>query len=240
MNGLAAFSLGFLSSAHCVGMCGGFAAMVGLSRRSTGDLVARQLLYSAGRVATYGFLGAVAGFGGQAFSQYRLGLVSVQQVFSILAGVAMLAVAAAALGLIPARAMNRLGIGSLFAPVFCHFFQGGGRWDVFVGGLINGFLPCGLVYAFLAQAVAAGTMAEGAAIMLAFGLGTMPAMLATGWGATLVSGPARARVFRVAACVMMLAGAVSIYRALPKGEGKSCCSHGEALATSINAEPLFK
>lgn len=232
MNAFAAFSLGLLSSAHCIGMCGGFAAMVGLSRRSTSDLVVRQLLYSSGRIATYSFLGALGGFAGAHFSALRTGFLPIQQVFSIVAGVVLIVVAAAVLGWIPRRIQSLPGVGSLLAPMFCHFFQAGNRWEVFLGGLANGFLPCGLVYAFLAQAVATGSLAGGISTMAAFGTGTVPVMVAVGGGASLASLSLRRRIFQIAACVMLVAGGATIYRAIPTDQGQICCSHDAVVAVS--------
>ena len=93
----------------------------------------------------------------------------------------------------------------------------------FVAGVANGFLPCGLVYAFLAMAVATQDVGRGAVVMIAFGLGTVPAMMAIGCGATLLSHTARLRVYRLAAVFVVIAGAATIYRAFPLGKPADCC-----------------
>jgi len=221
---LAVFVLAFLSSAHCIGMCGGFAAAIGATQQRVAPLLIRQLVYSVGRCLTYAFLGACAGFAGLYFSRFDNALVTAQQVFSILAGVVMVVVGGSVLGLFRWRRKQGPGvIGQLFAPMFRQLLNARGGLGYFVAGLANGFLPCGLVYAFLAIAVTTQHVGQGAVIMLAFGLGTVPAMLAIGCGANLLSHTARLRVYRLAACFVLIAGAATIYRAFPLGRRATCC-----------------
>jgi hypothetical protein len=214
MSELIAVSLmGFLSSAHCVGMCGGFAAAIGASDRAIMPVLARQLVYNLGRVFTYAFLGACGGFAGLYLSRFNSALITVQQLFSGAAGVTMLLVGVSLLGLraVPRARLERLT--SLFAPLFSHFLNA--RGGFFLAGLANGFLPCGLVYAFLALAVATGSVAEGMLTMTFFGAGTVPAMVLIGLGSALLNRTVRLRVMRLAACFIIIAGAVTITRAFP-------------------------
>jgi sulfite exporter TauE/SafE len=84
--------------------------------------------------------------------------------------------------------------------------------SVFVGGLLNGLLPCGLVYAYLALAASAGNLFTGAAVMALFGLGTLPALILTGMTGSLLSHLWRQRIFRIAACCMILTGILALGR----------------------------
>lgn len=83
---------------------------------------------------------------------------------------------------------------------------------VFLAGIINGFLPCGLVYAYLALAVSSGTLLGGTATMALFGLGTVPVMVAVGCGGTLLSLSTRRHVIHLAAWCVVLTGALTVIR----------------------------
>lgn len=231
MELLAMFAGGLLGSAHCIGMCGGFAALVGANRRRLPQAITRQLAYSLGRVFTYSFLGAVGGFAGLYITKHSETLLGVQRAFSIGAGALMILIGLMTLGLLRFRWRWLTSITTAAAPVFRHFLDGGSRGSVFVAGVANGFLPCGLVYAFLALAVASGKPINGLLIMLFFGLGTIPAMTVVGCGSTLISHTARLRIYRLAACFVILAGAMSIKRAWASPDEGACCG-GHAVAAS--------
>ena len=163
--------LGFAGSVHCVLMCGPLAMVLPGGNARWPNLLLGRLLYNAGRILTYGALGAAAGTLGQLL---RLG--GLQQGLSIALGVVVL------LGLFGYLRLKR-------APILQRFVRGlrtpiarlMKRQDsaVLLGiGLLNGLLPCGLVYAALALAATGGTAAGGAVFMLTFGLGTLPVMFA--------------------------------------------------------------
>lgn len=218
---LAVFAGGLLGSSHCVGMCGGFVMLVGGSRRPSRAAVLRQLVYASGRLFTYTFLGAMAGFAGMRLVSWPTTLINVQRAFSITAGAVMIAIGLLTIGVlrIPVRAMPR--IEAIVVPAFRHFLIPMNGRTVFLAGLANGFLPCGLVYAFLAMSLAAAQPLQGALLMLAFGLGTVPALTLLGCGSAMIAQHTRAKVRRIAAVVVVLSGAVTVYRAMP---GKnSCC-----------------
>jgi sulfite exporter TauE/SafE len=202
-------------------MCGGFVMLVGGSQRPSGAAVLRQLVYATGRLFTYTFLGAMAGYAGMRLTALPSTLVDVQRIFSITAGVVMIAIGLLTIGVlrIPIPALPR--IESLFVPVFRHFLGGTGGRTVFLAGLANGFLPCGLVHAFLAMSLAAAKPVHGALLMLAFGVGTVPAMTLLGCGSSFVAQHTRARVRQIAAVVVVLSGAVTVYRAIPAKH--NCC-----------------
>jgi hypothetical protein len=229
----------FLGSAHCIGMCGPLAAALGAQKgpkpsSETGrsllqafagpgrDLLGRQVVYTLGRLCTYSFLGAVGGFAGLYLSQFQTSLVSAQRVFSTLAGGVMIYVGLSLLGLIPFRRKVTGAGGGLFAGLFAHFLNARGWFGHFAAGLATGFLPCGLVYAFLAMAVATGNVLQGMAVMACFGLGTAPAMMAVGCGGRLLSNATRLKALRIAACLVVLMGGMMIYRSIPGGGPAHC------------------
>lgn len=208
---------GLLGSAHCIGMCGGIAAALGTLDIPMRPLVLRHLAYNVGRVFTYAFMGAMAGAAGLWLGQYRLPLVAAQQVFSILAGLIMLAVGLSVLGVL--RLPRAWALPEVLSPLFKALLNARSSGGFFLAGLANGFLPCGLVYAFVAMAAASGTVLGGGALMAAFGLGTIPAMLAVGCGSRLFTHATRLRVYRIAAVLIVVLGGVTVARAFTAPSG---------------------
>jgi sulfite exporter TauE/SafE len=217
---------GLLGSSHCVGMCGGFALTVGMGARRLSDNLRRQLLYSLGRVGTYAFFGLCAGSAGL-WLQRRTGfLVNLQAVLSIVAGVVLGWQGLRALGWLPRFGARMPGpsaclAGSLLGP----FLTAPRSHQVFLAGVVNGFLPCGLVYGYLALASSTASLTDGFLTMLLFGLGTVPVLVLTGMGASLFTLSARRRLFQAAAVCVLLTGLISIARgalALHEGAGLSC------------------
>jgi sulfite exporter TauE/SafE len=171
---IAAFSLGFLGSLHCVGMCGPIALTLPVNRSSSIKALAGSLVYNSGRVITYTFMGLVFGLLGQGFV-----LAGGQRILSIGLGISILVMYFA-----PKRALPGSMAGlilrfteNLKSPMR-KLFGINSTASLFMIGLMNGLLPCGLVYLGLAGSVAAGNALGGGLFMTAFGLGTIPAMLA--------------------------------------------------------------
>jgi sulfite exporter TauE/SafE len=206
---------GLLGSAHCVGMCGGFALTIGVGSPSFGANVLRQLIYSLGRILTYSFFGVTAGYGGLWLSHKAGTLVNVQAGLSILAGALLVFQGLLSLGLLPRRVHRAAGGGG--APCLAGTFVGPfliapGLWNVLLAGVLTGFLPCGLVYAFLGLASSSASLVHGLLTMLAFGAGTAPIMILTGAGGSLLSHSARRHLLRVAAVCVLLTGVISLAR----------------------------
>lgn len=225
---LAVAAGGFLSSAHCIGMCGGFAGAIGAARVGFWPIFARQLVYNFGRIFTYTFLGSLAGSAGLYLSQVTILGVSPQQLMALIAGGLMIAIGLTTLGVIRLPRNWAGATGGLMAPFFSYFLNARGWWGYFAAGLANGFLPCGLVYAFLAMAAASGDSLRGAVVMTAFGLGTVPAMLFVGCGARFLSNVTRQRIFRFAAAFVLLLGGLTIYRGWPSRAAACCDGQGAA------------
>jgi len=231
------FLIGLLGSAHCVGMCGAFAMTVGTvqvrvpgERMPLGPALMHQLVYSAGRLFTYGFLGALAGLIGGRLAKTNLPLVGGQQVLAIVAGVLMLYIGLSTLGFLRFKWLVGGSGGGFCGAMLRQFIASRGIGPCLLAGVFTGFLPCGLVYGALAKAAEQANPFAGWLGMVLFGVGTIPAMVAIGCGGTLLSLKLRARVLQLAACFVILLGGVTIYRGLPLEE--SCCAHQ---ATSISA-----
>ncbi len=165
---LAAISLGFLGSFHCIGMCGPIALALPVHKKSPALRHLLILVYNLGRIITYSFFGFTAGSIGQAVAW-----AGFQQGLSIGVGAVMLFIV-----FFPVKNNNPaagflLGIKSGFASLFSK----SSRSSLFMIGLLNGFLPCGLVYMGIAGAAATGSALAGALFMATFGLGTFPMML---------------------------------------------------------------
>ena len=180
---ISAFVVGLLGGVHCVGMCGGIVGALSLGMPGSGG--ARwpiQLGYNLGRIASYTLAGALAGGLGVFFS----GLLPVQQAQQVLlafAGVFMIL-----LGLYLAGWWNLLlrveqaggWLWKRIEPLGRGLLPVRHARHALMLGLLWGWLPCGLVYSVLVWSVSAGGVLEGGALMLAFGLGTLPNLLLMG------------------------------------------------------------
>ena len=204
---LAALAIGLAGAGHCLGMCGGIAAAVGLGGRAApGTTIA----YHAGRISSYTLLGAFLGLlaGSVPLAAWTLGL-------RYLAGFLLIA-----MGLYIAdwwrglTYLERAGA-VLWRPVQ----RFSARWlpvrrarDAYALGLGWGLMPCGLIYSALAYALTAQDALHAAALMLAFGLGTLPAMLGTSFAAGSVSRILKSRGFKtLVASLMISAGLWTLY-----------------------------
>lgn len=177
---VAAFLLGLFSSAHCVGMCGGI--MGALSMAIPAEAKARRwwilLCYNLGRIASYGLIGALAG--AMASELAQLGAASWLRWIAGLLLIAMgLYLADWWRGLTHLETAGRY-LWAYIQPLGKRLMPVDSISKATLLGLIWGWLPCGLVYSALAYAMAQGQAANAGMVMLAFGLGTLPSVLATG------------------------------------------------------------
>lgn len=169
-----AFMTGLLGAGHCLGMCGGLVSAFFMKLNARGPWP--YLIYHAGRIAVYAVVGLVAALlGAVLVSTGRLGLA--QGILQIVAGLIVIVLGFDLLGLAPIR--NAYG----FAPLawlrkqFMTATQKGPLLGALIGGAINGLMPCSMTMAMAVQATTAPTPPEGMLLMLAFGAGTLPAML---------------------------------------------------------------
>ena len=204
---------GLLGSGHCLGMCGPFALAIGTHSASGRSAWLRQLLFAGGRLATYGFLGGVAAGAGLRLSSSTGSLITASGYLAIAAGLFLIAQGLASVGWLHWPSRVRLPeVACVAARAYGSLLSSPHPGPVFLAGLLTGFLPCGLLYGFLALAATTHSILHGAAVMLAFGMGTVPALVATGVGGSLASTLLRARLLRLAAWCVVLTGVVTLAR----------------------------
>ncbi|WP_298636048.1 sulfite exporter TauE/SafE family protein [uncultured Umboniibacter sp.] len=172
---LAAFIFGLAGSTHCLSMCGGIAMAVTVGGNQANRLLA--LSYNLGRLACYLLLGFLVGFLGEliAFSA-ETGIV-----LRFIAAALLVAMGVYLLGFKQVLGwLERLGAKAIWQPlrpIASKFLPIRNHRGSLVAGAIWGLLPCGMVYTALAWSTASASPLTGALTMLAFGLGTFPAML---------------------------------------------------------------
>jgi hypothetical protein len=213
---LSVFLIGLLGGMHCIGMCGGFVAMYSLRKPAPRPSLPYHLLYNLGRLTTYALLGGVMGLAGSFFS--CLGAArGIPGGVLLAAGVAMVLMglnSAGILGrgeLIDGAAVTERGI---FRHVLRRILALESHWGVYLFGLVLGLLPCGLLYPVFFSAAASGGMLSGALTMLAFGLGTVPAMLSLGMFVTGLRPHFRRTLYRLAALLIVLLGIQTVLRGM--------------------------
>jgi sulfite exporter TauE/SafE len=205
-----ALALGLVGSLHCAAMCGPLLLALPIPAEGAGSFVLGRLIYQLGRIATYCLLGLLAGLVG--CSAWTAGL---QRWLSIALGVAIL------LGFLLSRRAAvsapavRL-VGWLKGAMSTQLRRRGFRALALLG-LLNGLLPCGLVYVALAYALAQGGLFHGMAYMALFGLGTTPTMLGIGLTGKLVSPTFRLKLRRVIPVGVCLVAGLLILRGLGLG-----------------------
>jgi sulfite exporter TauE/SafE len=172
--------LGLASGVHCAGMCGGIVTAFSVSTARLHDkrtLLLRQLGFNAGRISTYALAGALAGAAGA--------LLPLQNGLYVFANVVLVLVGVHLAGFGALLRLERLGapLWRRLQPLAARASAGG---NPYFAGLLWGWLPCGLVYGALAICTTGRTAASGGLAMLAFGLGTLPWLLAAGVAAAQV------------------------------------------------------
>ena len=183
---LAVFLIGLLGGVHCAGMCGGIVSALSLQTPGPavrpGSAWAIHLAYNLGRISSYAVAGALMGAIGS------LGLLlnnwlPVQMSLYVGANLMMVALGLYLTGLTQTLAFTeRAGqwLWRRVQPATRRFLPVRGAAQAFPLGMLWGWLPCGLVYSVLTMTLLSGSAARGAAIMLAFGLGTLPNLMLAG------------------------------------------------------------
>ena len=220
------FIAGFAGSFHCIGMCGGFACALGPDGRGAGATSLRHLLYNTGRLSTYCFLGGLAGALGQVIctalapgTQRTAPLLSAsldfgQRALAVMAGLLMIIMALSFFGLRGGRHVASGFGGSTLVVSLRSLLGRRGFATPLALGVLNGFLPCPLVYAMIAQSASTFDVLSGCLTMAAFGLGTFPAMLAMGGVGRLLAPSWRQRGVRLAGGFILVLGLVTLSRGI--------------------------
>jgi uncharacterized protein len=182
---LSAFLVGLLGGGHCVGMCGGIVGAVTLSLPGQRSQIPFLLAYNGGRITSYAAAGALAGLIGS--SGFFLDhVLPVERALYALANVMLIVLGLYLAGLWQGVLVLERAGGVLWQqlqPLSKKLLPLQSTPQAFLLGLLWGWLPCGLVYSVLVAALATGSTARGGLLMLAFGLGTLPTLLAMGMAA---------------------------------------------------------
>jgi sulfite exporter TauE/SafE len=232
INILSIIGIAFLGSfSHCVGMCGGI--IIAYSSTKIDDKWEKpkqalaHILYSMGRIFTYTILGAIFGFlGGVAmFNNLANGsLLIIAGIFMILTGLS-LSGKLKFLMLIE----HSISSASWYRELFRELLQTKSLFSFFILGMINGLLPCGLVYFFAVTAASTGSSFYGALVMLIFGLSTVPALFSLGFFIGLYKNSnLRNLIIRIASISVIIFGVYTIkkgydYIRYPQKSISQCC-----------------
>lgn len=222
-NVTGAFLVGLMGAAHCFGMCGGlvgaFAAQI--PHPKTTNLLAHQLKYllsyNLGRILSYTFAGGLVGASSAGLAHlFDLDIYLV--VLRIIAGLMMLAtglyIAKIWVGIVQ---IERLGqwLWQYLKPLAQRLIPIKSPSQAVMAGFIWGWLPCGLIYSTLTWSVASGSATQGALIMFAFGLGTLPALLSAGLAARQLANWVQQTTVRLLSGLLLIAfGGQTLYIAL--------------------------
>ncbi|MEO6914359.1 MAG: sulfite exporter TauE/SafE family protein [Chitinophagaceae bacterium] len=210
---VSAFGLGLLSSFHCVGMCGAIAFSLPTQHLAPAKKITGIILYNTGRILMYALMGILFGVLGR-----TIYLGGFQQSFSIVAGALILLVLFGSVLHLPffrIKAFKRFNIS--IQTLIAKFMGKPGSKSIFLLGMVNGLLPCGLVYLAITGALAVGTIAGAAGFMIAFGGGTFPAMFLLSYFGFLVSVSTRNKMKKMVPFVIGLMGVMLIVRGLGLG-----------------------
>jgi uncharacterized protein len=209
-----AFLFGLISSFHCIGMCGPIAMMLPVERNNPATKTLQIITYHLGRLTAYGSIGLLFGLLGKGFF-----LAGIQQQLSIFIGVAMILVI-----LIPERVFAKYNfskpvykwISKMKQSLGSHFKNKSFK-SLYIIGLLNGFLPCGMVYVALFGAIAMQSASFGVLYMVVFGLGTVPLMSSVVYMNSFLTVRMRNKIQKVIPYVGVAIGILFILRGLGLG-----------------------
>lgn len=237
MDLITPLTIGIVGSLHCLGMCGPIVVALPLKKHNISSKISGAILYNSGRVFTYGLLGVLFGLLGRGIH-----LAGFQQLTSILLGSAMIISV-----LFPFFFRKQLTIGNLFSGFSARLIvrlrkliTDRSYFSLLMIGLLNGLLPCGLVYVAIAGAISSGTVLSGALFMMLFGIGTIPLLITATLASDAIGQRIRAKMKQVVPYFVLLLGVLFILRGMSLGipyispttdklapnamvEKKSCC-----------------
>lgn len=206
-----AFIFGLISSFHCIGMCGPIAMMLPVDRNNEAKKITQIITYHIGKLTAYGILGLVFGLLGRSFY-----LAGMQQQLSIIVGVLMIVVA-----LVPEKVFAKYNFSKPVYRVITKVksslgqqFKSKSYKSLFSIGLLNGFLPCGMVYVSIFGAMAMQSVSLGIMYMLFFGIGTIPMLTAVIYISNVLSFSFRGTLQKIIPIVAVVIGMLFIIRGL--------------------------
>ena len=211
---LSALVLGIMGSFHCAGMCGPIAVALPLHGNTMMQKIFGGTLYNMGRTLTYGIMGALFGMLGQGIH-----LLGFQQKVSVIMGALMIISV-----LFPALFRNQNNLEKSWFSVVGKLKKSIGKLftvrsfsSLFFIGLLNGLLPCGLVYIAIAGAIGTGNSTQGTLYMILFGLGTIPMMLGISVAGNMMGLALRNKINKLIPVLVVVVGLLFILRGLDLG-----------------------
>lgn len=211
---LTAFIFGLISSFHCIGMCGPIAMMLPVDRDNQAKKVLQILTYHIGRLMAYATIGLIFGLVGRG-----LYLAGFQQKLSVFIGIAMILIV-----LIPEKVFAQYNFSKPVFKVISKIKTNLGRQfknrsykSLFTIGVLNGFLPCGMVYVALFGAIAMQNEFYGVLYMILFGLGTIPMMSSVVYLNSFLTISVRNKIQKIIPFVAVIIGILFIFRGLGLG-----------------------
>lgn len=208
-----AFMTGVLGTGHCLGMCGSLVS--GFFMRLGAKVVAPYLIYHVARVVVYGLIGLTAASLGAVLVQTGI-IGKAQGVLQILAGIIVISLGLDMLGLSPVRNTLRFAPLALLTRLFTEATRRGPVAGAAIGGVINGLMPCSMTMAMAVQATTAPSPAAGGLLLLAFGAGTLPSMLAASFLFGKLGAKARGWLLRGAALLVIVLGLSTLWHGIAK------------------------
>lgn len=209
-----AFIFGLISSLHCIGMCGPIALMIPVDRTNPAKKTTQIITYHLGRLTAYASIGLVFGLVGKGFF-----LAGIQQRLSVFIGVAMIITI-----LTPERVLANYNFSKpvyrLISKIKSSLgkqFKNKSYQSLFSIGLLNGFLPCGMVYVALFGAIAMQNVSFGILYMLLFGIGTIPMMSSVTYLNSILTVSFRNKIQKAIPYVGVIIGILFILRGLGLG-----------------------
>lgn len=197
--------LGLGASFHCLGMCGPLVMAVPIKRTNTLTYAFGLTQYHLGKMFSYAVLGLIVGLVGMSLQTFKS-----LQILSVVSGVFIIIFAWGK--------FIKISFGQRITQKFVRFSSGALRilfkseipFKPFFFGIINGLLPCGLVYIALMNSLVVGSPFQGALAMAFFGLGTIPVLTV----ARLVSGKIQWKTNRLTPILITLVGLMIVFRGL--------------------------
>ena len=209
-----AFIFGLISSFHCVGMCGPIAMMLPVDHQNSTKKALQVATYHLGRMTAYASIGLIFGALGKGFF-----MAGMQQQLSIAVGVLMIVFI-----LVPERKLAQYNFSKPIYKIISKVkttlgkqFKDKSYKSLFTIGLLNGFLPCGMVYVALFGAIAMQSVVYGAFYMMLFGIGTMPLMSVVIYVNSFITPSFRNKIQSFIPYVAVFIGCLFILRGLGLG-----------------------
>lgn len=202
--------IGLTSNLHCIGMCGPIAMAIPVNRKNNLTILSGVLQYNLGRILTYAILGVIVGSIG--VTANTLGFL---QWLSIITGAFLIVYAwRKIIGNRFTAQLPSFGLNSFVSKRIGKVLGSQTPLKFVLLGSLNGLLPCGMVYVGLMNALLAGSPQQSALAMAAFGVGTLPAMIAVGFAANKVSLSMRSKMNKAVPYLLTLVGVLIIFRGL--------------------------